>query len=145
MTDLLNQLARAKAVFQQRTLATMVSTQVTPNFKAGKRVDDARYRAYVRQEPCVICQREGLTQNSQTEFHHTICGRHSQAKTSCCDGIPLCHSHHHKMRPYAGDENKFGIHNNKAAWVETYGNDTDYIEQTRETIKRLYEYEPKEI
>jgi len=117
--------------------------EVTTNFKTGKRVDDPKYRKYVRSLPCEICKGFGFVQCSPTEFHHTNTDRFSQAKTSCCEGIPLCHSHHHKMRAYPGDETKFGIHNDKTAWVELFGPDTGYIKAVQSRVKSEFNYTPK--
>jgi hypothetical protein len=49
--------------------------------------------------------------------------------------IPLCHSHHNKLRAYPGDESKIGYHNSKAQWEALYGPDTDWIAATQDAVE----------
>jgi hypothetical protein len=93
--------------------------------KQPKAKRDPSYLARVVTLPCVICQRFGMVQIGRSYAHHTICGRYSQRKTPDRDAIPLCYSHH---------QGEWGIHTDKAAWVEEYGPDTDFIAQTRAAL-----------
>lgn len=92
-----------------------------------KRADgkDPDYLAAIHDLPCICCAILGISQNTPTEAHHTICGRYSQRKTPDDQAIPLCRNHH------TGPD---GIHTRRKWWVEAFGNDTDYIEQTRERV-----------
>lgn len=85
------------------------------------------HMARVRQLPCAICEEWGMTQNSPTEAHHVKSGRFSQAKESDLRVIPLCHSHHHKMRAYPGDASKIGFHNGQETWELLYGPDYEWL------------------
>ena len=118
--------------------------QVTSIFKAGPRIDDPEYRQFVRQLPCVICDGFGFRQTSHTEFHHTKSGRYSQAKTSCCFGIPLCDCHHKGQR-FDRDKNKIAFHDAQETWEDHYGPDTDYIAATQDTVQRLFGYTAKGV
>lgn len=99
--------------------------------------EDAEYLAKVRSLPCVICQAFGMTQNSPTEAHHVKSGRFSGRRTPDKMAIPLCHSHHNKLRPYPGDEDKIGYHNAQATWESLYGEDHEYSAATRDRIERM--------
>ena len=98
---------------------------------------DAAYLAGVRGLPCCICEGFGEPQNSPTEAHHTKSGRHGSGKTPDTQAIPLCHSHHNKLRPYPGDEGKLGYHNGQRTWEAQYGPDTDYIAATQDKLEHL--------
>jgi hypothetical protein len=87
---------------------------------------DPAYLAKVATLPCCVCQAFGLVQIGPTYVHHTICGRFSQAKTPDREAVPLCFGHH---------QGEFGIHTDKAAWVQEYGLDTDYIAATQDRLK----------
>lgn len=97
--------------------------------------EDAAYLRAVRSLPCCICDGFGDPQNSPTEAHHTKSGRYGSARTPDTQAIPLCHSHHNKLRPYPGDEGKIGYHNAQATWEAKYGPDTDYIAATRDRVE----------
>lgn len=90
--------------------------------------DDPAYLAAVRSLPCVICDGWGMRQISPTEAHHTICGRYGQHKTPDRQAIPLCRCHH------TGAE---GIHTHRKWWVESYGQDTDFIARTQDAVAGL--------
>ena len=87
-----------------------------PHFKPPKIKNGTaaglKHMGRVKQLPCVCC---GAT---PTSAHHCISGRYSQAKASDFDTIPLCYEHH---------QGATGIHENKAAWEDLYGLDTDYL------------------
>lgn len=119
-----------------------MTVHFNPQPKTGKRVDDAKYRHMVRTLPCAVCEAYGFKQTSDTEFHHTISGRHSQAKTSCCFGIPLCQCHHMGQR-HDRDRNKVAIHDDKPEWECRYGKDTDYTAATLDRVEREFSYTPK--
>ena len=95
---------------------------------------DPAYLARVRELPCVICIEWGMRQNSPTESHHTKSGRYGNLRTPDRMAIPLCHSHHNKLRKYPGDEDKIGFHNAQATWERLYGLDTDWRAQTQDKI-----------
>jgi len=103
--------------------------------KAPKLGKDPARLAAVRQLPCVVCHEYGMAQNSPTEAHHCKSGRYSTHKAPDCMTIPLCHSHHNKLRPYPGDEDKIGFHNGQATWEAEYGPDVDWIGWTDERLK----------
>lgn len=98
--------------------------------------EDTEYLDKVRALPCVICHEWGLKQNSPTEAHHSKSGRYGSLKTSDKMAIPLCHSHHNKLRPYPGDEDKFGFHNAQATWERQFGMDYDWISWVEKRIGR---------
>ena len=62
--------------------------------------------------PCVCCGYWPV------HAHHVICGRYSQRKAPDTQTIPLCERHH------TGAD---GIHTRREWWVQTYGEDTDYL------------------
>ena len=96
--------------------------------KSGK---NPVYLAAIHTLPCCICQAFGEVQTTPTEAHHTFCGRYSMAKTPDMQAIPLCDGHH-QGKFEAG---KLAIHQSKAAWVEKYGPDTDYIAATQDALE----------
>ena len=98
----------------------------------GKQGSD--HMARVASLPCVICYLYGLPQNSRTEVHHCKSGRYGQTKASDMETIPLCHSHHHKLRAIPGDEDKVGFHNAQETWERLYGPDYDLLPQVRQAI-----------
>lgn len=102
--------------------------------KAAPAAPDPDYLDKVRHLPCCICEAFGEDQNSPTEAHHTKCGRYGRDKTPDRQAIPLCHSHHNKLRPYPGDEDKIGYHNAQEQWEALYGPDTDYIAVTQDRL-----------
>jgi len=110
-------------------------TRQQPRQKAVfKKRKDPRYLGLVASLPCVICWEFDMKQNSPTEVHHCKSGRFSQQKTPDFMTIPLCHSHHHKLRAYPGDEGKTGFHNDQAAWESLYGEDTVWLRWVEERI-----------
>ncbi|WP_299830732.1 Ref family recombination enhancement nuclease [uncultured Roseobacter sp.] len=107
-------------------------------YQKSERVEkDPAYLAMVRQLPCCICDNFGMIQSSPTEAHHVKSGRFSFAKTPDRQAIPLCHSHHNKLRPYPGDEDKIGFHNSQEAWKAAYGPDHDYTSATQDAVEAL--------
>ncbi|RWR28805.1 DUF968 domain-containing protein [Sinirhodobacter populi] len=81
--------------------------QPKPGAAEGK-----RHMARVAELPCVCC---GVR---PVHVHHVICGRFSQRRAPDTQVIPLCPFHH------TGPD---GIHTRRAWWVETFGEDTDYL------------------
>lgn len=96
---------------------------------------DPAYLEQVRKLPCAICWHFGMPQNSPTEAHHTKSGRYGSRKTPDRQAVPLCHSHHYKLRPYTGDADKIGFHNRQQTWERMYGPDTDYIAWTQDMVE----------
>ena len=94
---------------------------------------DREYLADVRRLPCVICDAFGFHQQSDTEAHHTICGRYGQDKTPDREAVPLCRCHH------IGDTGtgRIAIHADKALWRDHYGSDRDFIAITQDAVARL--------
>lgn len=84
--------------------------------------------------PCVICYLYGMPQNSRSEVHHCKSGRYSQEKECDLKTIPLCHSHHHKLRHVPGDEDKVGFHNAQETWERLYGPDYDLLPKVRQML-----------
>lgn len=111
-----------------------IDTGREPYQKAEKVAADPAYLARVRSLPCVICQEYGMRQNSPTEAHHVKSGRFGRLRTPDHMAIPLCHSHHNKLRPYAGDEDKIGYHNAQETWESLYGPDHDYTARTQDAL-----------
>ncbi|MEM6465602.1 MAG: Ref family recombination enhancement nuclease [Pseudomonadota bacterium] len=93
----------------------------------------------VKQLPCCICENFGMVQNSPTEVHHCKSGRFGNLREHDRCTIPLCHSHHNKLRPYTGDEGKLGYHNGQATWEAEYGPDYDYIAGTLDRVDEMWE------
>lgn len=93
--------------------------------KQAKPERDPAYLARVRTLPCCICEAFGFVQIGPTFSHHTFCGRFSQEKTPDREAIPLCHLHH---------QGAFGIHTDKDAWVQEFGDDRDYIAATLDKL-----------
>ena len=87
----------------------------------------AEYIGLVKQLPCAVCGAAG-----PSDAHHPIMDRFSTARVSDFDVIPLCINHHRYPYPHA-------IHSGKEVWRERYGNDYDYIEQTRKLVGDLFD------
>jgi hypothetical protein len=100
--------------------------------KEGKAAKDPDYLAKVRALPCCICQAWGMPQTHPTQAHHPICERHGNEKTPDCEAIPLCEGHHQGDF----DTTKIAIHRDRAAWVEWFGSDREYIAITQDKIER---------
>jgi hypothetical protein len=100
------------------------------NFKPAKAKANPAYLAKVRALPCCICQAFGEMQTSPTEAHHVICGRYGTRKTPDEMAIPLCRGHH--LGDF--DTSKLSVHRDRAAWVQKYGPDIDYIAATQDAI-----------
>ena len=95
---------------------------------------DPRHLEMVASMPCVICFEYDMRQNSPTEVHHCKSGRFSRKKAPDCMTIPLCHSHHNKLRAYPGAEGKIGFHNMQATWESLYGEDTEWLNWVEERL-----------
>ena len=93
--------------------------------KEPKAKKDPRHLARVAELPCCVCEAFGGPQIGPTYVHHTICGRFGQEKTPDRQAIPLCWDHHQGPR---------GIHTDKSAWVQEYGDDRDYIAATLDKL-----------
>lgn len=96
-------------------------------------IDPVR-KAAVKRLPCVICWEFDMRQNAPTEVHHLKSGRYGGRKEVDSKTIPLCHSHHNKLRPYPGDEGKLGYHNGQETWERHYGPDHDWLEWTNKRL-----------
>lgn len=107
--------------------------QVRQKVRITKR-KDPRHIEMVASMPCVICFEYDMRQNSPTEVHHCKSGRFGQKKTPDYMTIPLCHSHHNKLRAYPGDEGKIGFHNMQATWESLYGEDTEWLNWVEERL-----------
>jgi len=103
---------------------------------AGKAGRD--YMGGVAQLPCCICLAFGMIQNSRTEVHHCKSGRYSARREVDENTIPLCHSHHNKLKPIKGDGDKVGFHNLQESWENLYGQDYEFIPATRDAVDRLF-------
>ena len=88
--------------------------------------------------PCCICEAFGMIQNSRTEVHHCKSGRYSARREIDANTIPLCHSHHNKLKPINGDGDKVGFHNLQESWEALYGPDYEFIPATRDAVDRLF-------
>ena len=113
---------------------TKIATRGPMGQKAAKPGKDPARLAAVAAMPCVICFEHGMSQNSPTEVHHCKSGRYGTLRAPDCMTIPLCHSHHNKLRPYEGDREKIGFHNNQTAWEILYGPDTDWLSWVEERL-----------
>lgn len=99
--------------------------------------DGLSYMGKVRLLPCVICDGWGMVQNSPTEAHHCKSGRYGNLREHDRLTIPLCHSHHNKLRPYKGDEDKLGYHNGQETWETEYGPDYDFVAATLDAVEAM--------
>ena len=79
--------------------------------------------AHVAQQPCVVCYKYGLSQQSPTQVHHVFHDRFSSKKASDHEVIPLCEGHHLGMF----DVTKLAIHRRKETWRKIFGPDYKYI------------------
>jgi hypothetical protein len=95
--------------------------------KPAPKKADPVHMGRVAKLPCVICWEFDMRQNSPTEVHHCKSGRYGRNRSPDIMVIPLCHSHHHKLRPYPGDEDKIGFHNAQATWESEYGEDHEWL------------------
>jgi len=94
---------------------------------------DMPYLRAVRSLPCVICDGFGEKQNSVTQAHHVIHGRHGTNKTPDRMAIPLCEGHHKGDR----DTSKIALHREPDMWREAYGLDVDWIAATQDKVEAL--------
>lgn len=78
---------------------------------------DPAHLAKVAQLRCICCGAWPV------EVHHPICGRYSQVKAPDRCALPVCDRHHQGKWDTRGP----AIHKDRAAWVEEFGEDTDYI------------------
>lgn len=101
-----------------------------PTQKPARKVADKARMARVAQLPCCICHEYGMPQNSPTQVHHCIHGRHGTARAPDCMTIPLCEGHHQGMF----DTSKIALHREPAAWRQAYGTDTQWISWTDEKL-----------
>ena len=58
-------------------------------------------------------------------------------RTPDAQAIPLCHSHHHKLIPHPGDEDKIGFHNAQETWESLYGEDHEFTAPTQDKLAHL--------
>lgn len=93
--------------------------------KPKKAKPDPKYLARVRELACCVCEAFGTPQIGPTYAHHPICGRYSQGKVPDRMAIPLCFDHHQGPR---------GVHTDKSAWMQEYGDDRDYIAATQDKL-----------
>lgn len=84
---------------------------------------DRRHLARVARLPCCICHEFEMPQQSPTQVHHCIHGRHSMARAPDCMTIPLCEGHHQGDF----DTSKIALHREPKAWKEAYGHDTEWL------------------
>jgi hypothetical protein len=80
--------------------------------KGDRAKADPGHMARVAGLPCAVCG------SSPVSVHHVICGRYGQRRAPDAKTIPLCWNHH---------QGPDGIHTRKEWWVQTFGNDTDYL------------------
>ncbi|MDE0590450.1 Ref family recombination enhancement nuclease [Halocynthiibacter sp. C4] len=100
--------------------------------KEPKQSKDKARLAAVAELDCCICLEYGMPQNSPTQVHHCIMGRHSTRRAPDSMTIPLCEGHHLGMF----DASKVAIHREPKSWRESYGADTDWISWTEERLAR---------
>jgi len=98
--------------------------------KVGKAKPDPKYLAKVRTLPCCICEAFGFQQTSQTQAHHPICERYGRERVPDHEAIPLCEGHHQGLL----DTSKIAIHKDRAAWVDWFGSDREYIASTQDRL-----------
>lgn len=103
--------------------------------KAHPRPD---YLDAVRSLPCCVCEAYGEMQRSPTTAHHPIMGRHGTRKRPDVTAIPLCDGHHQGTF----DTSKIAVHRDRAAWLQAYGEDTDFIAVTQDRVEREYGLSP---
>lgn len=91
------------------------------------------YLRAVRGLPCCICDAFGEPQNSPTQAHHVIHGRHGMQKTADTRAIPLCEGHHQGDR----DTSKTALHREPDMWRDAYGLDTEWTAATQDKLEHL--------
>jgi hypothetical protein len=123
--------AKQRTGMRQRSRKKQAAMK-TPEHKAG--VD---HMGLVAQLPCAACFVMGREQRSPTEVHHFKSGRYGSAKEADTKTMPLCHSHHNKMRPYPGDEDIMGYHNGQRTWEAQFGPDYEFEQWVTEQIAML--------
>jgi hypothetical protein len=104
-----------------------------PLYQKGERpgADPVRLAA-VASLPCCICHEYGMVQESRTQVHHCIHGRHSQARAPDSMTIPLCEGHHTGLV----DRSKIALHRLSSSWREAYGPDTNWLSWVEERIAK---------
>ena len=95
--------------------------------KVKSQKKDPKYLAWIHEQHCIICEMHGEPQNSPTQAHHCIHGRHSTAKAPDSLCIPLCEGHHQGLF----DTTKIAVHREPKKWQTLYGQDTDYVDAIR--------------
>ena len=95
------------------------------------------YMGLVSQLPCAACFVMGRDQLSPTEVHHFKSGRYGSAREENRKTMPLCHSHHNKLRPYPGDEDITGYHNGQETWEAQFGPDYTFEPWVKARIAML--------
>ena len=126
-----------KAAKKPRKAMRRVSRKKVAYLASAQRIEDNEHKGKVAAQPCCICEAFGMVQNSPTEVHHLKSGRYSSRREDDKKTIPLCHSHHNKLRPYPGDKDKIGYHNGQETWEAEYGPDCDYLDATLDAIGYL--------
>lgn len=102
--------------------------QVSAKKRAYRRSKEGQealeYLRKVKQLPCAVCGAPPVS-----DAHHVCHDRFGTRKASDFDVIPLCKAHH--------QDGPLAIHNGKESWRQKYGNDYDYIAETREKVRQL--------
>lgn len=91
---------------------------------------DYMHMARVKAMPCVICAEYGYRQNSPTQVHHCIHGRHGTRKVPDVMTVPLCEGHHQGDL----DRSKVALHREPEKWKQLYGEDTRWISWVEERL-----------
>ena len=100
--------------------------------KASRQGKDPARLSAIADMPCVICWHWFYRQDSPTQVHHCIHGRHGTKRAPDSMAIPLCEGHHQGLV----DTSKVAIHREPRKWREMYGPDTDWIEWTDRKITK---------
>lgn len=110
------------------------------NPKPPKAPKDKTYIEFVKQLPCVICEAYGEPYGqAPSDAHHPTHGRNSQARMPDHTVIPLCKAHHQ-----TGEHGKPAWHSGRRGeFIAAYGPDIDYIDATKDRVKRVFDYTPK--
>ena len=99
--------------------------------------DGIAHMGKVKRLPCAVCVSMGRVQRSPTEVHHVKSGRYGSARESDMRVLPICHSHHNKLRPYPGDEDVIGFHNAQATWEAMHGPDHGFLDWVADQVAML--------
>lgn len=60
--------------------------------KHAQRFTSPIYLQFIREQPCIVCARLGMSQTLRTQASHTVSKRRAEGSDADC--IPVCQTHH---------------------------------------------------